>query len=315
MESPDTKPIRLFLNPRCRYGAGRSRWEKIKAEVHHRLGSLEIEEILSPDEMAFQVSRALGNGETRFIAAGGDGTVNLLLNAVMQLSEDPDLVIGAVGLGSSNDFHKPFQRETSIHGIPTRVDFQNAAPCDVMRTDYRDHHGHGKTRFCLINASIGLTAEANALFNSRGRGMKMLQRLSVDAAITAAALKAIFTGADIPCRLTVDGGEEQLFYVTNLGIVKNPHFAGSLCYDTSIEPDDGKLGIHLSEGLSRGERLGLLAALYRHRFQGRPKSRSWMATRLSVESDRVFAVEMDGEVVHTSRAEFRILPQRVRCCR
>jgi diacylglycerol kinase family enzyme len=315
VRNSNIKPIRLFLNPYCKYGSGRSRWEKVKAEIQFRIGSIEIEEILSPEEIVSQVSRAVENGENRFVAAGGDGTVNLLLNAVMELSEGPELTIGAVGIGSSNDFHKPFRREAFINGIPVRIDFRNAFPCDVIRIDYRDIQGDWKMRFCLINASIGLTAEANALFNSRLRVIKMLQGISVDAAITAAALKVIFTYPNIPCQLTVDGEEEQTFPVTNLGIVKNPHFAGSLCYDTPIEPDDGKLGIHLSMGLSRCERIGLLAALYQHGFQGQPKTKSWMATRLSVKGDRVFALEMDGEVIRTNRADLRMIPKRVRCCR
>lgn len=305
----------MFLNPYCNYGRGRSRWEKVKAGVHHRIGSIEIEEILSPREMVYQVSRAVKNGETRFVASGGDGTVNLLLNAVMTLSEGPDLTIGAVGLGSSNDFHKPFRQEAFFNGIPVKIDFKNALPCDVMRIDYRDIQGCWKTRFCLINASIGVTAEANALFNSRLKIIKMLQGISVDAAITATALKVIFTCSDIPCQLKVDDEEAKTFPVTNLGIFKNPHFAGSLCHDTPIEPDDGKLGIHLGMGLSRCERLGLLATLYHHGFHRQPKIKSWIATRLSVKSDRVFALEMDGEVICTNRAEICIIPKRVRCCR
>jgi diacylglycerol kinase family enzyme len=284
----------------------------------------------------------------------------------MNLSGAPDVAIGAVGLGSSNDFHKPFHPEAFINGIAVRIDFQSAFHCDVIRIDYRDIEGRWGTRFCLINGSIGITAAANAIFNSRLRIIRMLQRASVNAAITAAALKAIFTYPNIPCRLTVEGslcgspkatagepaggsstrepsppprnaaegeaaelsgsassfprdgphgGEERRVAVTNLGVVKNPHFAGSFCYDTPIKPDDGKLGVHLSMGLSLCGRIRLLAALRRSRFRGRPNTMSWMATRVSVKGDQGFALEADGEVIHADRAEFQILPKRVRCCR
>jgi len=307
--------MRVFLNPYCNYGNSLPRWERVKEEIRNRMGIFETEEILSPDEIVFQVSKALKDGESMFIAAGGDGTVNLLLNTIMKLSDNPDLTIGAVGLGSSNDFHKPFRPEAFINGIPVRIDSKNAFPCDVIRTDYQDIRGHRNARFCLTNASIGITAEANAIFNSRLRFIRMLQGISVDAAITAAALKAIFTYHNISCQLIVNNGEEQRFSVTNLGIIKNPHFAGSLCYDTPIEPDDGKLGINLCMGLSLCEKIGMLIALYNHRFQGRPKTKSWIANRLLVTSDQVFALEMDGEVIHTNSAEFNIIPKRVRCCR
>ena len=315
IQKSNTKAVRVFLNPCCNYGTSLSRWKAIKEEIRSRIGSFETEEILTLDEIISKVSKSLEKGENVFMAAGGDGTVNLLLNAIMKVSDNPDLTIGAIGLGSSNDFHKPFRKDAFIKGVPVRIDFKNAFPCDVIRIQYQNTKGCLDTRFCLINASIGLTAEANAFFNLHSTFMKMLQRMSVNTAILYAALRTVLTYRNRSCQLTVNNGEKQNFLVTNLGIIKNPHFTGTLCYDTAIEPDDGKLGINLCMGLSLCERIGMLIALYNHRFKERPKTKLWLATRLSVKSDNFFALEMDGEVIHTNSAEFNIMPKRVRCCK
>jgi diacylglycerol kinase (ATP) len=307
--------MKVFLNPHCNYGAGLSRWEKIEKGLYNRIGKFDTEEISSPESLILQVSKALKNGEHEFIAAGGDGTINLLLNSIMKIGNAPGITIGAVGLGSSNDFHKPFHPERFINGIPLRVDFKNAFPCDVICIEYRDNLGYQKTNFCLINASMGVTAEGNALFNSRIKLIKMLQMISVDAAIIAAALISILNYRNIPCQLIIENSEAQNLSVTNLGIIKNPHFTGSLCYDTPIEPDDGNLGINLCIGLSLLERISMLVALYKHRFQGRPKTKSWTAKSLSIKSNQFFALEMDGEVIHTDYAKFNVIPKRVRCCK
>jgi diacylglycerol kinase (ATP) len=307
--------MKVFLNPHCNYGAGLSKWKKVEKDLYNRIGEFDTEEILSPENLILQVSKALGNGEHEFIAAGGDGTINLLLNSIMKLGNVPGLTIGAVGLGSSNDFHKPFRPEKFIDGIPLKVDFKNAFPCDVIRIEYRDNLGHQNTHFCLINASMGVTAEGNALFNSRIKLIKMLQVISVDAAIIAAALISILNYRNIPCQLIIENSEAKNISVTNLGIIKNPHFTGSLCYDTLIEPDDGNLGINLCIGLSLLERISMLVALYKHRFQGRPKTKSWTVKSLSVKSNQFFALEMDGEVIHTNYAKFNVIPKRVRCCK
>ena len=53
---------------------------------------------------------ALARGTRVFIAAGGDGTAHALLNALVDAPGRPPLdalALGAVGLGSSNDLHKP----------------------------------------------------------------------------------------------------------------------------------------------------------------------------------------------------------------
>ena len=140
-------------------------------------------------------------------------------------------------------------------------------------------------------------------------------RLSVDAGIVASVIRTLATYRYIPSGMSVDGRDEGRFMISNLGVIKNQHFAGSFCYDTCVEPDDGKLGINLCEGLNRFQVLATLAALSRNRFRGRPKTRCWPGQSVSVEGDRDFALEMDGEVVRARRAEFTVLPGKIRCCR
>ncbi len=306
----------VFLNPFCSYGTGLKRWDQVKDELGRRIGRFKTEVPDSPQRFVEYVSRAIRDGDNLLIAAGGDGTVNLLLNAVMtEMRAHNRITLGAVGLGSSNDFHKPFRPQALINGIPVRVDAQNGLYHDVLRIDYQDVQGQPKTHFSIINASIGITAEANALFNSRTGFIKAARKISVEAAIVACALKAMFTYRDIPCQLSIDDGEPKQLPVTNLGIIKNPHFAGHFCYDTPIKPDDGELGINLCGGTSMLERVGLIAGLAKARFQGRPKTNCWSATHLTVESNRTFALEMDGEVVQTSCARFSVIPKTVRCCK
>ncbi|UCC11279.1 MAG: acylglycerol kinase family protein, partial [candidate division WOR-3 bacterium] len=173
MRRLNKKNIRVFINPCSNYGKSLRQWETIKDEVRTRMGKLETEQILNPVEIIPEISKSLKRGEDIFIAAGGDGTVNLLLNAIMQAGGDRDVTIGAVGLGSSNDFHKPFGEDAFIKGVPVKIDFKNAFPRDVIRIRYRNATGHPDTRYCLINASAGLTAEANAFFNLHGSFMKI----------------------------------------------------------------------------------------------------------------------------------------------
>ncbi len=108
-------------------------------ELERRAGAFDVEEVGPFDCVAASVREAVAKGERAFIAAGGDGTVNLLLNAVMELGSGvTDIRIGAVGLGSSNDFHKPHGPDSVIAGVPVRVDCNSARPCDVIRIDFEE---------------------------------------------------------------------------------------------------------------------------------------------------------------------------------
>jgi diacylglycerol kinase (ATP) len=307
--------VLVFLNTRASYGRAAKRWASVRPEIEGRAGRFETVEIETPGRVTAMLRESLARGEHAFIAAGGDGTVNLLLNGLMEVGAPRETSLGAAGLGSSNDFHKPFRDEAFIGDVPVRVDCARARACDVIRVDYEDAEGRSVTRHAIINASIGITAEANAAFNHPSRFVRAARKLSVDAAIVASVLETLATYRDLECRLTIDGLPEGTFPVSNLGVIKNPHFAGSFCYDTPIEPDDGRLGVNLCERLTRFQTLATLAALSRRRFRGRPKTRSWIAERAGVACERSFALETDGEVVRARRAEFSVLPKRIRCCR
>jgi diacylglycerol kinase family enzyme len=306
--------VLVFLNKRASYGRAGSRWSAIVDELAERTGGFHVEEIRSAEGTADSMRRAIEGGEHVFVAAGGDGTVNLVLNAMMGLPEEAELTLGAVGLGSSNDFHKPFTSESTVAGVPVRLDCERAAPHDVIRVDIEHGDGDRDVRYAIINASLGITAEANASFNAATPLIKAARRISVDAAIVASVLHTLATNRAIRCRIEIDGFDEGMFSVSNLGVIKNPHFAGSFCYDTPIARDDGLIGLNLCEGLTRFQALATLAALRRRRFAGRPKTRSWIARRASVEGDRVFPLETDGEIVRARTAEFSVVPKRVRCC-
>jgi diacylglycerol kinase family enzyme len=305
----------VLLNTRAGHGAAASRWEAVRgALVDRAAGQLDVRETGSPDAVGAAVREAVGRGERVIVAAGGDGTVNLVVNALMALDDPGAAALGAVGLGSSNDFHKPFAERSFVAGVPVRADCANAAPRDVIRVAFSDG-GPVAVRHAIANASIGITAEANAAFNSPSAFVRAASRVSVNAGIVAAVVGTIAAWHDVECRLALDGEDLGVFSVSNLGLIKNPHFAGSFCYDTPVAPDDGRMGVSLCERLTRFQVLATLAALSRRRFSGRPKTRSWTAARALVEAERAFALETDGEVARARRAEFGVVPRAIRCCR
>jgi diacylglycerol kinase family enzyme len=328
-----TRPL-VLLNPGCNYATGRSRWARVEPGLRARLGEFDVEELQSESEVKAQVSSALSRGVVWLAAAGGDGTVNLVANAMLELGAK-DAVLGGIGLGSSNDFHKPFRPEDFIARMPVRVDFAHARPVDVIRVEYADGAGGPPTansesglrrsdfvirtsatkslRCCLLNASIGITAEGNAFFNRRTAFIRALQRISHDLAVTGAALRSLVAFKDIPARLAIDGAAAELA-VTNLGILKRPNFAGSLRYDTEIAVDDGRLGVNASCGLNLFERMSTFAALSRGRFQGRPKTLCRYGTSVEVAAERRFAVELDGEIVYARTVRFLVMPKVLRVC-
>jgi diacylglycerol kinase (ATP) len=302
--SPNRRAL-VLLNPNARRGRGRARYAAVKAHVDELFDTRVVE--TEPSGNDRPIRAALDDGIRTFIAAGGDGTVNAVIDALVRLRGAialDDLTLGAVGLGSSNDAHKPVKRK--IAGIPVRIDARLAVPRDVgiARWD-------GGERAFLVSASVGVTAAANALFNCEDNVLRLLKRWWVDGAIVWAAVRTIATWRNISATLVVDETSSAIA-LTHLGIAKTPWLTGGLHYDTPVEP--GRFAVNLCESMSRLRTISTLAALARGRFVGLPGTRSWSVPRASVVLGEPCDLELDGEIFRASRVSFELLRERIRLC-
>jgi len=307
----------VIVNPNAGGGTGLETWRRIEPAVRAILGDFEA--VFPDGEAATRavIGARLDAGETRFVAAGGDGTVNLVATALVAAGAGGDtrqVCLGAIGLGSSNDFHKPFDPCHRVLGVPFRLDFEHAVPSDVGTVAYVDEDRRPGRRIWLVNASIGTTAEANGFFNRPDRVLRVLKRRSTGAAIAYAAIREILRHRARTLSMSLDGEPPARRQVENLGVVKNPHFSGCLRYDSPHEPGSGRFYVHTLAATSLPRLVIALAGLARGRFSGRRGASSQPAHRLRVRADAPFALEGDGEVVFVTDASFGLLPRRLRLC-
>lgn len=273
-----------------------------------------MHELQAVEPMERIVRRAAQGGERFFVAAGGDGTVQQLAHALMTLPAPSPLCLGAIGLGSSNDFHKPRQRAEHVAGRPCKLERARARLRDVGVLTYARPSGPDATRYWLLNGSVGVTAEANAFFNAPSAALRHLKTQSTAAAIVYAALRTILRYR--PRRLLLGDGERRVrpARVTNLAVLKSPYCSGSFRYEVPLSLRSGTLHVHLSEGMSLLRTLQTLLHLARGRSQDLPGTRSWTTSQLLVEGEEPFAVEFDGEVIRTRRARFSVRPRALEVC-
>jgi len=302
----------IFLNPKACGGKAAVKWNRITDSLPEGVTSAKV---VLADGFKTGIKNCIREGETEFIAAGGDGTVNHLLNDIINFSYGRlrNIKLGAIGLGSSNDFHKPFNHNEEVNGVYCKVNFDNSIPRDLCKISYEDDKGSVLTRFFILNSGIGITAEANFLFNKPDKLLSFLKRRNTSLAIIYTALKTIMTYRNKSVKIRI-GNLVKEIKLTNLGIVKSPHFSGNFCYDSEFEAANGKFNIHICEYMSM---TGILLTLYRlskKKFSGYPKTFTCAGDRISVESDIKFAVEFDGEVVETKKAVYSIIPRKLEVC-
>jgi diacylglycerol kinase family enzyme len=303
----------VLHNAAARHGRGLAGWRAVAGAG--AVGAVELCPLDPGGAFRGAVSAALDRGERTFWAAGGDGTVGTLFDALAHDPHGPGLgalTLGAVGLGSSNDFHKPVARR--VRGIPVRIDASWARRRDVGRVHWLDAHGEPHVRCFAVSASVGVVARANAAFNRRAGLVGALQKAgATDAAIVAAALATLATHRGIALRVATTSGVWETS-VASASIGKTRHLAGLFTYDAAVAPDDGLLSLHLCDDAGRVRLLRTLAGLARGRFVGRPGTRSVASPFVTLDSAEPFDLEIDGEVVQARSAHFDLHPERPRVC-
>jgi len=334
----------ILLNKYCNGTGGLEKWKKLRPDLEKNYLGKDYSTISGFKEFQATYKKKFERGERVFVAAGGDGTVNFLLNQLMDLGNGShkELILGAIGLGSSNDFHKPFPRKGNgqssgdvyglapnacnklfltksriqTHGngrVPVKLNYNQAKPHNVGLVDYEDLGRNWNRRYFIVNCSVGLIAQANYFFNSDKRIIKWLKPKWVEGTIWYAALETLFSAKNIPTRLRIgdDGVDAEL---TTLSAFINPNVSGNFRYDLDISPQSDYLGIALCEKMGIPARVRTIVSMTRGKFSGLPKTRVWRARTIDISPSAPIALEMDGEVSLARRIRIRLLHKALRVC-
>ena len=146
--------VTLLVNPTAGRGRVLERWPQLPAILGARA---EVEVIVSGsvEELAAAARNAAACGRT-IVVAGGDGTVNRVLNAVNGCRAR----LGVLPVGSGNDFARALGLPEDPLGAAARIARGGGTPLDLVGVN-----GH---LFSTVGG-VGLVADASALVARLGR--------------------------------------------------------------------------------------------------------------------------------------------------
>jgi lipid kinase YegS len=238
-------------------------------------------------------AEAAQRGTDAVLAAGGDGTVNEVVNGLA----GTDVPLGILPVGTANDF----ARQTGIPDDP-----RAALELVVERAPVTVDLGTLNGRAFLNVSSAGLGAETTAETGAVAKGM--LGPLAY--AITGVRKLA---GELAPYRARVEGptfAREVEFLALAVG---NARATGA---GTVITPlariDDGLLDVCLVEPMALGALAGLMLELRRGEHLERDGVLYAQVPWLRVESETPLAVNVDGEPLTLTRLEYGVASQALR---
>jgi diacylglycerol kinase (ATP) len=261
-----------------------------------RAGGLEVE-VLNTERPDHATELAAMAGDRLVIAAGGDGTVNEVVNGLSK-----DATLGILPLGTANvlarELGLPLKPEDAceriLTGTGSRMDVGVAT----------DEEGTERRFTCM--AGIGF--DASVVREVTPRFKRYLRSL----AFPLVALKVYFRG-DLPQLHLIDGNTT---HVAQLAIVANGHYYGGDFKVAEVASlTSGKLEVVLIEKVGRILRADILARILAKRPLDRA-AMSFTAQDIRAESpDKRVPVQIDGEVWGHLPMSFRIEPAAIKLIR
>jgi YegS/Rv2252/BmrU family lipid kinase len=261
-----------------------------------RAGGLEVE-VLNTERPDHATELAAMAGDQLVIAAGGDGTVNEVVNGLSK-----DATLGILPLGTANVLARELGLPLKPEDACERILSGTSSQMDVGVAT--DEEGTERRFACM--AGIGF--DANVVREVTPRFKRYLRSL----AFPLVALKVYFRG-DLPDLHLVTG---QTTYVGQLAVIANGHYYGGdfkVAEDASLT--SGKLEVVLVEKVGRILRADILASVLAKRPLDRD-AKSFPARDIRAESPGGHVpVQIDGEVWGHLPMSFRIEPAAIRVIR
>jgi diacylglycerol kinase (ATP) len=237
---------------------------------------------------------AINAGMEMVVAAGGDGTVN----DVIQALAGHTTALGVLPVGTVNVWAREMgiglsvaeARETLLHGVRRQVDL-----------------GRAGQRYFLMMAGIGFDAEV-ARRVERGP----LKRIGLKLLDYIAAVVALSVTAE-PAELRIQIGGRQRRERALMVIIGNTRlYGGAMTFTQRAVADDGALDVVVIGSGGLAHRLGVLWRAFLRRPSAGPRVRYLRAQTIRVESRRAEPVQVDGEVIGHLPMTFAVAPQALR---
>lgn len=230
-------------------------------------------------------------GYNMVVAAGGDGTVHQVANALIGLGRP----MGVLPLGTANDFARTLGLSGNLDEAVRVIAESAPLPIDVARVNQV---------YFLNAAHVGLGVETAKRTNLT------LKKVIGPIAYVLAAAQAWLDTDPMPIQICIE--DSCLNIQAAQLLVGNGRFYGGgnvVAPDATL--DDGLLDVYvLSADVSKTELLSLAAAARRGTLGDQPHIMYYRTARLSASLVGPVQINVDGEVLGMEgRLEFEVLPR------
>lgn len=288
------KKVLLFYNPMSGNGEFVKNLDKIVERVQDAGYILEL--YRAGDSLNFDdvMANLVEENYRQIIVSGGDGTINICVNAMIK--HNIHLPLAIFPSGTANDFASYFQLPKSMDKL-----------LDIALGDKTSTSDVGK---CNEKYFVNVAALGNLVDVSQKTDKSMKNALGMYAYYLKAAGEVVKL-KPIKIKLTTEDTvyEEEMFFM----VVMNGVSAGGL-KKLSPESDvnDGKLNVMLFRKMPIIDFLPLFVSVIKGNHTDSKRVLNFETTKLKIECDEYVSTDIDGEHGEKLPLNFEVLEKRLK---
>ena len=297
----------LLLNPNAANGKALKKKNEVLEELSGAGIPFTLKVSASREEGIRVIHESLNSGYTKFIAVGGDGTLNSLVNGIFTqpLISPSEITVALIPIGTGNDWIKTHGVPKSIPKAVERIKNGETQLHDVGLVRKKRDNGTEERYFINVTgfAFAGFVAE-------RIEGKSKWLKIGF-AAFILGLFDALWKYKTT--ELTIDLNEENVkgkFFNLSVGICQ--YAGGGMKLTPEAITHDGFFDITLARNLTKWEVIKNVPRLFNGSFVNHPKISQFLTKNISVSSTPLVPIETDGEVFGYGNAEVMILPSAIR---
>ncbi len=298
----------VVVNPQSANRQTGKRWVEARAQLRRTLGDFGEEFSTQPLHATEIAAHAIKDGYDCIVAAGGDGTLNEVVNGFFEEGRliNPAAVLGVIPLGTGGDFRRTFGWGVDLKSSLARLQGEQTVPMDLGLLEYTSQSGEPNTRLfanvCSFGASGLVDREVNQTSKMLGGRVSFL----------LGTAKALMKYKDQTIQLSIDDRPSEEIRITTVAVANGRYFGGGMCVAPEAAPSDGLFDVTLWSGYGLGDFILKAKALYDGSHVKLPGTRCFKCRKLAASSQEEVLLDVDGEQPGRLPCKLSILPGALR---
>ncbi len=286
--------IAIIRNPAAGGGRNAKFWNPARDAFVGRFPDIDIRESRSQGDVARLAGELADAGYDLIIAAGGDGTINEVVDGVLK-STRPQTAISLMPLGTGCDFVRNFVLPKDPAALAERIANASSRRIDAGRVTSRTRSGETVTRYFANITSVGISGEIVDAVNAPGKR----KLLAGPARFLYHSIRSILKFRPYLFSIRIDGVLVYEGPLAIAAIANGGWFGGGMHCVPQADLSDGLFDVAVMRQDTVLGLLDLLGRLYSASHIGHPKLSFHRGRKVEIQPlvPKRFPVEVDGETL------------------